>query len=167
MNIRNEVQVDIEKVYFLNEAAFETNEEANIVNTLREKVEGVISLVATKEDEVVGHIMFSPVDINGVSGKIFYGLAPMAVSPSCQNKGIGSLLVEAGLKACKAQNISAVFVLGHPNYYPRFGFTPTTRFAIKSEYDVPDDVFMALELQAGSLREVNGILKYSKVFGSV
>ncbi len=96
MIIRNEVQADIEKVYVLNEAAFETNEEANIVNALREKVKGVISLVAMEEDEVLGHIIFSPVTIDGVSGNIFYGLAPMAVSPSCQNKGIGSLLVKAG-----------------------------------------------------------------------
>ena len=167
MSIRNEIESDIKQVYTINESAFETNEEADIVNALREKVEGVISLVATEEGKVVGHIMFSPVTIEGAPDKLLYGLAPMAVSPKFQNKGIGSLLVEAGLKACKAQNISAVFVLGHPNYYPRFGFIPTTQFDIKSEYDVPDNVFMALELEAGSLSKVNGILKYSEAFGSV
>ena len=167
MNIRNEMPSDIKQIYSLNEAAFETNEEANIVNALREKEEGVISLVATEEGRVIGHIMFSPVTIDGVSDKLFYGLAPMAVSPCFQNKGIGSQLVEAGLKVCKEQKVASVFVLGHPKYYPRFGFIPTTQYGIKSEYDVPSDVFMVLELQAGSLSKVNGTLKYSEVFGGV
>ena len=167
MNIRNETTSDIEQVYAINKSAFETNEEADLVNAIRERVADVISLVATEEGKVVGHIMFSPVTIDGVSGKRFYGLAPMAVSQSLQSKGVGSLLVESGLKACKAQQASAVFVLGHPNFYPRFGFIPTTQFGIKSEYDVPDDIFMAIELEAGALKNVNGVLKYNEVFGGV
>ncbi len=167
MNIRHEQQADFKQIYAVNEAAFERHEEAKLVNLLRDKVAGCLSLVALESDEVVGHIMFSPVCIDGVTGKLFYGLAPMAVLPSYQNKGIGSSLVEAGLDECRKLGGAGVFVLGHPNYYPRFGFTSSSQFNIKSEYDVPEDVFMALELQTDSLDKLNGIVKYNEVFACV
>src|SRR5437762_2911415 len=81
------------------------------------------------------------------------GLAPMAVLPREQRRGIGSALVRAGLDRCKQSGFSAAVVLGHPAYYPRFGFTPASRFAIKSEYDVPDEAFMALEFEPGILHD--------------
>ncbi len=167
MNIRKERETDISNVYSINASAFATQEEANLVNALRDNVEGVISLVATDGDDIVGHIMFSPVTIAGSADSKLYGLAPMAVDPKFQNRGIGSLLVKAGLEECKSQNISAVFVLGHPDYYPRFGFQPSSRFGIKSEYDVPDDVFMALELEAGVLDNISGVVEYNEVFGNL
>ena len=167
MLIRSEKEEDISSVYSLNKSAFESDAEAKLVNVLRSSLDDVISLVALDEDTVVGHIMFSPVAIVDCTEVKLYGLAPMAVNKKQQQKGIGTLLVEAGLKECKAQGISAVFVLGHPNYYPRFGFTPANKFGIQSEYDVPQNVFMAIELVAGSLNEIKGVVKYDSAFSSV
>ena len=91
----------------------------------------------------------------------------MAVAPGNQRQGIGSALVRAGLDECKKLGFGAVVVLGHADYYPRFGFVPSTRFGIGCEYDVPEDVFMAMELQQGALRGVSGKVKYHPAFGSV
>ncbi|MEK7832952.1 MAG: N-acetyltransferase, partial [Acidobacteriota bacterium] len=95
------------------------------------------------------------------------GLAPMAVWPERQNEGIGSRLVEAGLTECRKACHRFVIVLGHPEFYPRFGFVPASRFGIKSEYDVRDEVFMAMELQEGSLAGFAGIAKYLPEFNEV
>ena len=95
------------------------------------------------------------------------GLGPMAVAPGCQRKGIGSALVRAGLIACTERGFRAVVVLGHPKYYPRFGFSESKRFGIKSEYDVLDEVFMALELVPGALSSASGIVRYHEAFGDV
>jgi putative acetyltransferase len=116
---------------------------------------------------IVGHIMFSPVSLSGHPGLKIMGLAPMAVAPEQQRKGIGSALVRAGLERCKQLGFGAVVVLGHPRYYPRFGFSPSTRFGIKCEYEVPEEVFMVQELQPGYLRSVSGTIKYHAAFSNV
>ena len=167
MKIRNEMAEDIPFIYSLNESAFDSDDEAKLVNALRTNVKRVISLVAETNDEVIGHIMFSPVTLIENTDLKFYGLAPMAVGSKFQNQGVGTLLVEAGLRECKSRSVSAVFVLGHPNYYPRFGFKSSSVFGIKSEYEVPEDVFMGIELVPGSLNNLNGVVKYSAEFGSV
>ncbi len=95
------------------------------------------------------------------------GLAPMAVAPEHQRKGIGSALVRAGLEQCKQLGFAAVVVLGHPEYYPRFGFSPSSRFGINSEYEVPEEVFMAMELQPGALSGKTGRVKYHAAFSNV
>ena len=94
------------------------------------------------------------------------GLGPMAVIPQYQRSGVGSALVREGLAQCK-RSILAVVVLGHPEYYPRFGFVRASRYAIRSEYDVPDDVFMIVELKRGALKGVSGLIRYDKAFASV
>ena len=91
----------------------------------------------------------------------------MAVLSTYQNKGIGSKLVKAGLEQCRSQGYIAVVVLGHPNYYPKFGFVPSVKYGIKSEYEVPDEVFMILELIPGSLKNHEGVIKYHEAFNSV
>ena len=145
--------------------AFETDAEANLVDALRVADVELISLVAEENGEVVGHILFSPVTINGLSGMM--GLAPMAVLPHWQNKGVGTQLVNEGLKVCKAAGHGAVVVLGHPGYYPRFGFVPSTGFGIKSEYDVPAEVFMVRELKPDALKGITGTVKYHQKFSEV
>lgn len=170
MKIRKELPVDIEDIYAINKDAFETDAEANLVNALRESGCTFISIVAEIDDQVVGHILFTPVKLSNevLTGdkntfKII-GLAPMAVLSQYQNQGIGSKLVEAGLAKCKELGYDAVVVLGHPDYYPRFGFVTSTKFGIKSEYDVPDNVFMIKELKTGCLKGHQGVIKYNDIF---
>ena len=168
MIIREEQPSDIEKIWEVNAEAFETEAEANLVNALRDSGCTFISLVAETEAEVVGHILFTPVVLTGHENKLkIMGLAPMAVLPRYQNKGIGSQLVHAGLEQCKSLGYDAVVVLGHPNYYPKFGFEPSVRYGIKSEYEVPDEVFMILELVPGALNNNTGVIKYHEAFNSV
>lgn len=168
MNIRKEKESDKEKIWKVNAEAFKTEAEANLVNALREGGISLISLVAEEGEEIVGHIFFSPVELIGDdSGLKLMGLAPMAILPKFQRQGIGSQLVKTGIENCSAQGYDAVVVLGHPEYYPRFGFVPSVKFGIKSEYDVPDEVFMILELKEGSLEGKNGIIKYHPAFGNI
>jgi putative acetyltransferase len=148
-------------------SAFETPAEARLVDALREQAESVISLVAEASGRIVGHIMFSPVSLSGCSDLKVMGLAPMAVMPEYQRKGIGTALVRAGLEQCRRQGFAAVVVLGHPAFYPRFGFLPSSRFDIDSEYEVPEEVFMAMELQPRSLRGCAGTIKYHDAFRDV
>lgn len=151
----------------VNEAAFEQPAEARLVAALREQANPIISLVAEDEGAIVGHILFSPVTLTGHPELKIMGLAPMAVAPERQREGIGSSLVRAGLDECRKLGFGAVVVLGHPEYYPRFGFTPAARFGIGCEYDVPEDVFMAMELEPGHLLNASGIIKYHEAFSSV
>lgn len=168
MYIREEIQADISQVYAINTSAFKGKGEADLVDALRRKAAGVISLVACLDDEkVAGHIMLSPVTIESETPKQLYGLAPMAILPEHQHKGIGSSLVNAALTMCRQRHISAVFVLGHPEFYPRFGFIPASRYNITSEYEVPDEMFMVLELEPGSLHSLNGLVKYHPVFNTL
>ena len=165
--IRQEKEQDRKAVFNLNCAAFETPAEAKLVDQLRRSVEPLISLVCEDSGNIIGHIMFSPVEIDGLAEKQIMGLAPMAVSPDRQLTGIGSKLIEAGLQYCKDAGVGAVVVLGHTEYYPKFGFKPSIEYGFKSEYDVPDEVFMALELVPGFLEGAHGLARYSDVFKNV
>ncbi len=167
MRIRREEPSDSPTVRAVNEAAFETSEEADLVDALRKTSHSLVSLVAEVDGEVVGHILFSPVSLAGNSEVHLMGLGPMAVAPDYQRQGIGSALVREGLRQCIGQSCSAVVVLGHPEYYPRFGFVPASRYGISSEYDVPDEVFMVIELQPGSLQDVSGRVAYNEAFSGV
>jgi putative acetyltransferase len=163
MEIRVENSGDLESIRNVNNSAFETSSESEILDKLRSLDELLLSLVAVVDGKIVGHIAFSPMNIDSTTK--FVGLGPMAVIKSQQRSGVGSALVREGLKNLKDEGYSAVFVLGHPEYYPRFGFKPSfSSFEIKSKYDVPDDVFMALELQEDALSGVSGLVRYSKAF---
>lgn len=164
MLIRAEQPGDWDAVRAVNVSAFETPLEANLVDALRSQAKPCVSLVAADEGAIVGHIMFSPVTLSGHPTLGIMGLAPMAVSPAHQRNGIGSALVRAGLEQCRQLGVGAVVVLGHPAYYPRFGFLPSTRFGIACEYEVPEDVFMAVELRADFLHSSSGTIKYHAAF---
>lgn len=164
LSIRREREEDHAAVQHVNDKAFGTQMEANLVNRLRVHCHPFISLVAEFGDEVVGHIMFTPVALDETELDGIWALAPMAVLPEHQGKGIGAELVRAGLEACREQGAGAVIVVGHPGYYPRFGFVPASRFGLECEYDVPDEVFMALELRPGFLDGVSGLVRYHPVF---
>ena len=165
--IRPESPDDLQAIRDVNLRAFETGMEATLVDALREQAEPIVSLVAVSDNVVVGHILFSPVTLSSQPGLPIMGLAPMAVIPERQRQGIGSDLVHAGIDVCRDAGCVAVVVLGHAEYYPRFGFTPASRFGLTSEYDVPDDVFMAMELSAGVLRGNAGTIRYHPAFAAV
>jgi putative acetyltransferase len=167
MHVRTEEPRDWAAVRALHKAAFGTSAEAELVDSLRAKIQPAISLVAEDEGVVAAHILFSPVSLaNRLELKIM-GLGPLAVVPEQQRKGIGSALVRAGLERCKEMGCDAVVVVGHPSYYPRFGFVPGSGYSIKCEYDVPDDVFMIAELRPEALRGVSGVVSYDPLFSGV
>jgi putative acetyltransferase len=167
MHIRPERPEDIPGIRHVNRSAFETAAEADLVDALRKQAHPILSLVAVDGGEVVGHILFSPMTLPSHPDAQIMGLAPMAVLPARRRQGIGSSLVRAGLDECRRLGCSAVVVLGHAAYYPRFGFVPASTFGLRSEYDVPDDVFLAIELAAGGLRHAAGTIRYHTAFGSV
>ena len=146
MLIRPEREADQAAVYTVNAAAFATEAEAKLVDVLRTDAHPIVSLVAEEQGQIVGHIMFSPVSLSGDPQLKVMGLAPLAVIPHHQRTGIGSALVRTGLEQCKQLGAVAVVVLGHPSYYPRFGFVPSSRFDIDCQYEVPEEAFMAMEL---------------------
>jgi putative acetyltransferase len=162
--IRSEKEEDVAAVHALNTAAFASAAEADLVDALRQQAHPVVSLVAEDNGSMVGHILFSPIALSGHPGLRIMGLAPMAVAPARQNQGIGSALVRAGLERCRELGFGAVVVLGHPRYYPRFGFCPAARFGLRCEYDAPDEAFMAVELQPRYLRGKSGTVRYHVAF---
>lgn len=164
LTIRPEQPRDIPSVREVNLSAFPTSAEADLVDALRDAAAPTISLVADRLETVVGHIFFSPVTLANWPDVKVMGLAPMAVGPAWQRQGIGSALVAAGVESCRQRGSEAIVVLGHARFYPRFGFVPASRFGIRCEYDVPDDHFMALELEPGILSGKSGTIQYHPAF---
>ena len=165
IQIREERADDIAAVCELNRRAFGQNQESNIVDALRANGAVLLSLVATVNDRVVGHIIYSPASISGnVSGA---ALGPMAVLPEYQRQGIGTKLVEAGNAKLKNAGCPFIIVVGHAEYYPRFGFRPASEHGIKCEWDVPDDVFMLLVLDEEKMKGVSGLAAYRDEFSTV
>ena len=165
MIIRPETNEDINQIRELNERVFPNDTESKLVDTLRQKCFSIISYVAKSKGLILGHILFSPAELKpGETDMKIAGLAPMAVQPEHQRQGIGTKLIQAGLEHLQKEGYDAVVVLGHPEYYPRFGFTPSSQFGIKSTYDVPDNVFMIKELTPGALKECQGVIHYHPIF---
>ena len=164
IEIREEVSSDLDAVRRINEIAFEQGPEAAIVDKLRKSCKNYCSFVVVNQDTVIGHILFTPVTIDGfdVTGM---GLAPMAVLPSYQNQGIGSLLVRHGLQHLQRSSCPFVIVLGHPEYYPRFGFEPASHYKLKSQWEgVPDEAFMVVVFDRDVLPGKGGIARYRAEF---
>jgi putative acetyltransferase len=165
MDIRTEKPEDVEAVRNVNILAFGRENEANLVDRLR-GIASTFSLVAVQCDQVVGHILFSPVVIAGKCSSTLsiLGLAPVAVLPNYQRQGIGSLLIREGLKECARSGFHAVVVLGSPDLYSRFGFVPASSKSLGCEYDVPDEAFMLLELESGACQDCSPTVKYRSEF---
>jgi len=124
-----------------------------------------LSLVATYIDKVVGHILFSPVTIESESLSFTaVGLGPMAILPPYQKKGIGSQLIRAGIERCRQAGHEIVVVIGHPDYYPRFGFVPAKPKGIDCEFEAPEEAWMILELREGALAGRRGTVKFQPEF---
>ena len=167
IEIRLERPGDRARVRDVNLQAFGQPNEADLVDALRSGAR-CASLVAVDGAEVVGHILFSPVTITGPSHRTrVAGLGPMAVLPSHQRQGIGSRLVRVGLEECTRQGYEAVVVVGHPPFYPRFGFVRGSQRGLRYEHPVPDEAFMVIELRPGALGDGGGVVKYLPEFDAV
>jgi putative acetyltransferase len=166
MEIRAEKSDDVAAVRLVNVAAFGRESEADLVDALR-GVASTFSFVAVESGQIVGHVFFSPVAIagSGADDLFILGLAPVAVLPEHQQQGIGSLLIQHGLKECARLGGHAVVVLGSPEYYPRFGFTPANGKGLGCEYSVPDEAFMVLAI--GVLEGCIGTVKYRPEFNKL
>ncbi len=152
-------------IFTVNRAAFGTPAEAELVDRLRVAARPFLSFVAELEGEIVGHVLFTPVTVTREDRELAgLGLAPMAVAPDHQRTGIGSRLIAAGLEACRDAGAGFVVVLGHPGYYPRFGFRRASGWQLRYEHDVPDEVMMALELEEGALEGEGGVIRYHPLF---
>lgn len=166
--IRPETPEDSAAIRNVNEEAFGSSVEADLVEKLRSRQKYTLSLVATDGDKIIGHILFSPVTIGeGNTSFGALGLGPMAVLPSYQKKGIGSQLVRAGLEECRRLGHKIVVVLGHSDYYPRFGFIPAKPRGIACELEVPDEAWMVLELRENALTGKSGTVKFQPEFHEV
>lgn len=165
LRIRPEQPEDRAAVRRVNEAAFGQPDEADLVDAIREAAAPLVSLVAVSDSDVIGHILFSPVTLTPPSDLSAMGLAPMAVLPKHQHRGVGTALVEAGLSACTALDVDAVFVLGHPTYYPRFGFVPASLHGFRCTYPAPDEAFMVRALYPERLADLSGTVHYHPAFG--
>jgi putative acetyltransferase len=163
--IRHEQPDDAAVVSAVHTEAFGRPAEARIVERLRQAAGFYLGLVATEGDQIVGHILFTPVPLrSNRSSDLVLALAPMAVRPAWQRRGIGGALVRAGLEACREARHDVVLVVGHPAFYPRFGFVPARTLGLSSEPAMPDAAFMVAELTPGALRGRRGVVVYGSDF---
>jgi putative acetyltransferase len=164
IEIRDEHPADLAAIRGVHADAFGRGEEGALVDALRGNAAVQLSLVATIGDRVVGDVMYSPVSVGEVIGS---GLGPMAVLPEHQRRGVGSALVNAGTRRLQAAGCPLVVVLGHPSFYPRFGFRPARAHGISCEWDVPDAAFMLLVLDPPRMHGVSGLARYRHEFSTV
>jgi len=166
--IRVEQSGDIPHIRDIVAHAFGQRAEADLVDRLRADGDVLISLVAVAENgELVGHILFSRLPIAGARGRVTEAaaLAPLAVRPEHQGKGVGSALTKAGIRACAAHGLAAIIVVGDPKFYQRFGFSAAAARGLQSPF--PGDAFMALELKPGALLANPGTVRYADAFGAL
>jgi putative acetyltransferase len=163
IDIRDEQPGDVTAIREVNRLAFAQEEEGRIVDALRANGATTLSLVATDNNAIVGHIMFSPLFIGTVQGA---GLGPMAVVPSHQRQGIGSRLVAAGIGHLHTQGCPFIVVIGHPTFYPRFGFRRVASYGLTCEWEVPAEGFMVKVLNPEVAGLLRGIAHYRREFSS-
>ena len=150
MDIRLETNEDIATIRTVNDLAFGREGEGRLVDALRARGAVICSLVAAEGGAVVGHVLFTPAVLDGEESHMdVAGLGPVAVLPEFQRRGIGDALIRAGLALCREQGYPLAVVLGHPDYYPRFGCRPSRPLGIRWEHDAPEAAFMVMELRMG------------------
>ncbi|MDZ7956017.1 N-acetyltransferase [Nostoc sp. DedQUE09] len=168
IDIRSETLSDYTAIAEVNRLAFGQENEAKLVEKIRnsDRYISELSLVAEVENIVVGHILFSYIDLVGEETLQVLGLAPLAVHPQFQRQGIGSALIKAGLEIAEAKKEAIVIVLGHPHFYTRFGFQPSVVYEIESPFPVPEEFFMVKPLQKYQ-KQYKGKVVYAAAFDEV
>ena len=166
MIIRREKKEDFKSIYEINYQAFKQKNESELIERIRGSKNFVpeLSLIAETNGRIVGHILLSKIKIKGEKEFESLILAPLAVLPELQNKGIGEKLITEGLKKARELGFSSVIVVGHKDYYPKFGFKKASKWNIKCSFEVSDEAFMAIELNIGALTEKSGIVEFPKKF---
>jgi len=164
IEIRDEQPGDVGAVWEVNRQAFDQEQEGRIIDALREHGGALLSLVAIADGAVVGHIMFSPLTVGLVVGA---ALGPMAVLPAYQRQGIGSRLVERGVERLRSDGSPFIVVIGHPEFYPRFGFESAGAYGLTCEWDVPTAAFMVTILNPRVRGSLGGLARYRPEFSTV
>jgi putative acetyltransferase len=164
--VRPERPGDEAAVRKVNESAFGRPDEARLVEALRAQARPFLSLVAEADGDIAGSVVFTPVTLAGFP-HLLMGLAPMAVRPDHQRRGVGSALGRSGVAACRSLGAAGVIVLGHPEYYPKLGFLPAHRFGLRCEYEVPPEAFMAMELRPRAFAGASGTVRYHPAFAGL
>ena len=168
MIIREELPGDVLGIRKVEEAGFGQKAEADLVDLLRQRKSVTLSLVAEDNGEIVGHVLFSPGEVsNGVESWPCVGMGPVVVMPGNQGTGIGKKLIEAGVEKCFLSGVKAIFVLGDPEYYTRFGFICAKWFDIRCEFDAPVEAFMVKAAGPEAMDGWNGVMHYRPEFKEV
>lgn len=164
IDIREERPADVEAIRRVNRQAFDREQEGRIIDALRDRGAVLLSLVALVNDDVVGHLLFSPAIVGSTRGA---ALGPLAVVPAHQRQGIGSQLVANGLERLQALGCPFAVVIGHPEYYPRFGFESAAASGLTCDWDVPPGAFMVKVLSPAAKGHVRGHVAYQAEFAGV
>ncbi|AFY75596.1 MAG: N-acetyltransferase [Hydrococcus sp. C42_A2020_068] len=166
--VSREIPNHIAAIRSVLETAFDRQAEAKLVDALRSRGVLTMSLVASENDRVVGQIAFSPVAVGAESSSLnAVGLGPLAVLPEYRNREIGLQLVTIGIEECRQAGYDAIFVLGDPAFYSRFGFAPASIYGIELEGDFPQEAFMVRELNQGTFTDRAGVVRYQSEFAEV
>jgi putative acetyltransferase len=166
IEIRPATAADEPAIVRVHREAFGRDDEAEIARRLHARGEACVSLAALGDGEVVGHVLFSPVSVDGRRfARTPMGLGPVGVRPGLQRSGTGIALCRAGIEACRGRGAPFLVVLGHTAYYPHFGFVPAARYGLTFGDMPPRDSFMALELEPDALAGVHGAVRYGPEFG--
>jgi len=172
ITIRKEKETDFKAVFSLIETAFKQldlsdHKEQFLVERLRKSNSFVpeLSLVAEYKGEIIGHILLTKIKIKNNENEFgSLALAPISVLPEYQNKGVGGILIENAHRIAKKMNYNSIVLLGHPNYYPKFGYVRADNFGIELPYDVLKENCMVVELSKNGLKDISGIVEYPKEF---
>jgi putative acetyltransferase len=165
VDIREERPADIPAIREVNRLAFRQGQEGELIDSLRVNGGVLLSLVAISHGQIVGHILYTPI----VVGDRFIGaaLGPIAVHPDYQRQGIGSELIKTGNRQLEDAGCAFIIVVGHAEFYPRFGFRPARPLGITCEWEVPDDVFMVLIIDQSKTAGMSGLAQYRSEFSRV
>jgi putative acetyltransferase len=169
ITIRPETLTDRDSIREINEQAFGRPHEARLVDALRAWSSFIpeLSLVAERDEFLIGHVLFSPAAVEGAEEAVLLALGPVAVRPEWQRQGIGGMLVRGGLARAAGLGYHGVILVGHPTYYPRFGFRPARAYGLESPFPVSDEAFMALPLRPNGLQGIRGVVVYPPAFSEV